>query len=82
VVAAQFAQQSNGQPTFLNVGKPFPEPDRFQVVIWGNQRANFPTPPEIAYRDREICVRGTIGEFRGTVEVTILGPDEIWVVGE
>ncbi|MEX1020035.1 MAG: hypothetical protein WDZ49_10275, partial [Litorilinea sp.] len=82
VVAAQFAQQTNGQPTFLNVGLAFPAPERFQVVIWGNQRANFATPPEIAYRDASICVTGEIGEYRGTAEVTILGPAAIRIAAE
>lgn len=82
VAAAQFAQQTNGQPTFLNLGKAFPAPDRFQVVIWGNQRANFPTPPEIAYANTTICVTGTVEAYRGTLEITVHQPDQIQITGE
>ena len=33
VVGTRYASGSNGQPTFLNVGKDYPDRDRFTVVI-------------------------------------------------
>ena len=33
VVNTKYASTSKGNPTFLNIGKPYPDPDRFTVVI-------------------------------------------------
>src|SRR5680860_278891 len=49
VMGTHYASSSNGQPTFLNIGRDYPDPDRFAVVIWGQDRGNFSTPPENAY---------------------------------
>ena len=35
VVSAYFATSTNGQPTFLNIGKEYPDPERFTALIWG-----------------------------------------------
>jgi len=34
VVDTRYASSSRGRPTFLNIGKPYPDPGRFTVVIW------------------------------------------------
>jgi hypothetical protein len=49
VVSAHYASDSNGKPTFLNVGKDYPDPGRFTVVIWGEDRGRFSSPPEGTY---------------------------------
>src|SRR5687768_4440310 len=42
VAGTRYASDSNGQPTFLNVGVDYPNPDRFVVLIWGENRGEFP----------------------------------------
>jgi len=74
VVSTNFAQNANSQPTFLDLGRAFPDPARFSVLIWGNQRANFPSPPETLYRGKTICVTGKITTYQGTLEMEVRTP--------
>jgi len=71
VVDATWASGSNGKPTFLNLGKPYPDPDRFTVVIWIQNRGNFPQAPEDYYLGKTICVTGLITEYSGIVEIEV-----------
>jgi len=57
VVAARYAAGSRGQPTFLNFEEPHPN-QVFGVVIWGSDRSKFETPPESAFRGRQLHVTG------------------------
>lgn len=79
VVDARYAATSRGRPTFLNIGRPYPDPSRFTVVIWGEHRRRFPTPPETAYAGKTICVTGTIELYRGSPQIVIDGPAAIVV---
>jgi len=69
VVGTHFASDSNGQPTFLNVGEDYPSQDRLVVVIWGNNRDNFPDDPENYYFGERICITGEIEEYEGVYQV-------------
>jgi hypothetical protein len=82
VKSAIFARQSSGRPTFLNVGRPFPNPQRFTVVIWGRHRDRFPSPPENLYRGEYICASGKIRLFEGVPETFASGPGAIDIRGE
>jgi len=54
--SAHYADRRKGQPTFLNLGEPYPH-EVFTVVIWGNDRSKFGAP-ERKYRDVRIGVTG------------------------
>jgi len=77
VVDTTWASGSNGKPTFLNLGKPYPDPDRFTVVIWIQNRSNFPQAPEDYYLGKTICVTGLITEYSGIAEIEVQYPSEI-----
>ena len=77
VVDATWASGSNGKPTFLNLGKSYPDPDRFTVVIWIQNRGNFPQAPEDYYLGKTICVTGLIMEYEGITEIEVEYPAEI-----
>jgi DNA/RNA endonuclease YhcR with UshA esterase domain len=77
VVDTHYASTSSGQPTFLNLGKAYPNPDRFTVVIWGDDRDSFPGPPEDYYYGKHIAVTGLIQEYEGSAEVFVSGPSQI-----
>ncbi|MEW5717099.1 MAG: hypothetical protein AB1817_00585 [Chloroflexota bacterium] len=79
VVRTTFAQTTNGQPTYLDLGRAYPDPARFSVLIWGNQRANFPSAPETLYHGKTICVTGKIASYRGTLEMEVRTPSQIEV---
>lgn len=76
VASTKFAASSNGSPTFLDVGVPYPDPRRFTVVIWIENRARFGRP-EVRYRGKTICVRGLIRSYRGGVETFATSPAQI-----
>jgi hypothetical protein len=80
VVSTRFASTSRGSPTFLNLGKPYPDSGRFQVVIWAENRANFPGAPESFYLGRTICVTGLIEVFRGIPEIEADSSEDISIV--
>ena len=77
VVSAYFATSTNGQPTFLNIGKEYPDPERFTALIWGRDLENFPFNPDEYYIGKTICVQGFIEEYKGTLEVEVTDPEQI-----
>lgn len=77
VADTNYASGSNGAPTFLNLGVPFPRPERFTVLIWGRNRGAFPTPPERLYLSKTICVTGLIETFQGIPQIEAMSPTQI-----
>jgi hypothetical protein len=77
VLDATFASESRGQPTFLNIGRGYPDPTRFTVVIWIPNRSNFPAPPEELYSGQTVCVTGQVTLYNGSAEMEIIGPEDI-----
>ena len=54
-----------------------PSKKRFTVVIWGQNRGNFPQPPESYYAGKSICVTGLIQEYEGIPQIEVTTPDDI-----
>jgi hypothetical protein len=77
VASAHLAASSKGQPTFLNLDKPYPS-QIFTILIWGSDRAKFGNP-ERDYARKNICVSGAIEEYRGTPEIIARSPSQIEV---
>ena len=69
VVDTAYASSSSGKPTFLNLGRSYPDPERFTVVIWGRNRNNFPNTPEDHYLGRDIRVDGLIELYKGGAQI-------------
>lgn len=77
VVSAYFATSTNGQPTFLNIGKEYPDPERFTALIWGRSLENFPFNPDEYYFGKTICIQGFVEEYEGTLEIEVTDPEQI-----
>lgn len=77
VVGTRYASSSNGKPTFLNIGRDYPDPNRFTVVIWGRCRPNFSSSPEAYYRGKTIYVTGLITEYDGVAQIEVCYPYQI-----
>jgi uncharacterized repeat protein (TIGR02543 family) len=77
VVDTSYASGSSGQPTFLNLCYAYPSPNRFTVVIWGENRGNFSQPPEDYYDGKTIYVTGLIVSYQGVPEIEVSSPDQI-----
>jgi hypothetical protein len=79
VVDTEWAEESQGKPTFLNLGLSYPDPGRFTVLMWIDARWNFDFAPEEVYLGQTVCVYGTIALYEGSAEMVIEGPEWIWV---
>jgi len=76
-VSARYSDKSRGQPTFLNLDRPYPN-HIFTIVIWGSDRSKFNTP-EDAYRDKQICVTGKFESYQGVPQIIARDPGQIQV---
>lgn len=79
VISVTYASSSKGQPTFLNIGKNYPDPARFTVLIWGSDRSKFSPTPEIQYKGKAIYVYGLIELYQGSAEIVVASPSQIQV---
>ena len=75
VVSTRYADSTKGQPTFLNLDKPYPN-QIFTVVIWGSNRSKFKAP-EDEYKDKKLCVSGKITAYAGLPEIIADDPKQI-----
>ena len=78
VASAKYSAQTKGQPTYLNLNRPYPN-QIFSVLIWGRDRPKFAEPPEAFYQGANICVTGRITSFRGAPEIVVHAPSQIAV---
>lgn len=76
VGGVMWAKKSKGKPTFVNLGRPFPDAP-FTIIIWENVRARFEQPPELLYTGGRLCVQGLIGEHRGMPQIVLQDPAQI-----
>jgi hypothetical protein len=79
VASVVYARRSSGRPTFINLGRRYPHPKRVTLVIWGEDRANFPRAPERMFRRGMIvCAQGIPSLFRGVpqIEIAVWDPQD------
>lgn len=77
IVSTRYADRSKGQPTFLNLDKPYPN-EIFTILIWGSDRPKFGRP-EATYRDKDVCVTGKITAYKGIPEIIASEPSQIQI---
>ena len=76
VESARHIPQTGGKPTFLNLGRAYPDP-LFTAVIWGEDRHRWQMPPEERYLTHTICVTGEVQMHRGVPQIRVRHPDQI-----
>lgn len=69
------SHQARGQPTFLDLDKPYPNAP-FTAVIFGDDRPKFGTP-ETSLRGKRICVTGQISDYHGRPEIVLTDPRQL-----
>ena len=75
VAGVHHAISSKGQPTFINLDKPYPN-QPFQIVIFGSDLPNFDNPQQ-KYSGNRVCVTGTIKIFKVAPEIVAHEPSAI-----
>ncbi|MFJ4046109.1 hypothetical protein ACIPV2_10235 [Microbacterium sp. NPDC089987] len=81
VVSTFTAVKSEGQPTFLNLGRDHPDAAGFTAVIFDDHRSAFPFDPALEYDHTEICVSGEIRAHEEFVQIEARTPEQIIVIG-
>ena len=76
VSGANYSSRSDGQPTYINLNRPYPN-EIFTILIWGVDRNNFPGAPENYYKSKRICVSGKIEEYKGTPQIIVRSANQI-----
>lgn len=76
VASTRYASSAEGQPTFINLGKAYPD-EVFTIVIWGDDRARFSVPPETWHG--RLCVTGKITSYQGEPQIEVSDPAQIGV---
>jgi hypothetical protein len=75
VASTNFAKQTKGQPTFLDMDKPYPN-ETFTVLILGQDRAKFGTP-EKSLLEKRVCATGAIQLYLGRPQVILHDPSQL-----
>jgi len=78
VKSTKYSAYSNGSPTFLDIGRPYPH-EGLATVIWIENRPAFGRP-EVKYRGHTICVRGAVHRYDGVPEIVARSPGQIRIV--
>jgi hypothetical protein len=72
VASVAFASAERGRPTFINLGRPYPNRSRVTLVIWGRDRVNFPRPPERMFKPGQIvCAQGVATMYAGAPQIEV-----------
>src|SRR5262245_31199083 len=77
VASATYATRSRGQPTFLNLDRPYPN-HIFTAIVWGSDRNRFGYAPE-SLQGKRICVTGFVTTYRNRPQIEVPDPSRIRV---
>lgn len=80
VKGTSYARSTNGRPTFLNIGRNYPNRSRFTVVIWGRYRSAFPSRPEVFHRGKTVFATGRIRMYKGSAQMFVQSPRKLVIV--
>jgi len=76
VASMRFVENTEGQPTFINMGKPYPN-QLLTVIVWGLVRQRFPKSLEELFNNKEICVTGKVELYKGKPQIVVLGNEQM-----
>ena len=79
IVDVEYASESNGEPTFIDLGAEYPDDSRVTVVIWGEDRSAFPYPPETIPVGKTLYVTGEVYVRNGVCHVKVESHSQIVV---
>ncbi len=76
IFGGRYFETSNGSPTLLNMGAPFPA-SPLTVMIPGDVRNKIGYAPEIQLKDKNVCVTGRIQLFKDKPEIVIYNMSQL-----
>jgi len=75
VALTNFDADTQFWPTFLDLGKPYPD-QVFTAVIYSADRDKFGTPRAML-QGKRVCVTDTVREYRGRLEIVLNDPSQL-----
>lgn len=82
VAHAAYEPDVRGEPTFVNLGSAYPDPERFDVVVFPDVREQWGAPPEEAVSGQRVCVRGFVDVRDGVPQIVLEAPEDLVVLPE
>jgi hypothetical protein len=76
VAGTAYVGSQPGRPSFLSFGGNYPN-QAFSVVVFAEDAENFRRRPDRLYRDKYVCVTGTVEMFDGKPRMVITTPEAI-----
>ena len=73
-----YLDRSKGTPTLLNAGGTYPNAP-LTILIWADARAKFIQPPEVFYKDKDVCISGKIILYKEKPEIVVYDEKQIVV---
>jgi DNA/RNA endonuclease YhcR with UshA esterase domain len=67
---------SGADITLIDVGGSHPN-ELLTLVIKGDDRKKFKTPPEEAFKEKKVCITGQVIDYKGKPEIIITDPEQI-----
>ncbi|EHQ27280.1 hypothetical protein [Mucilaginibacter paludis] len=67
---------SGGGITLLDLGAAHPN-ELLTLLIKGDDRKKFKDAPEVAFKNKAVCVTGTVIDYKGKPEIVITEADQI-----
>jgi hypothetical protein len=77
VAGVHYAANSRGNPTFVNLDKPYPN-QVFTILIWGEDLPKFDPKPS-SWDGKKVCVTGPITSYQGRPEIIAKAQTQIAV---
>ncbi len=77
---SSYLRDSNGQPAYIDIGAAYPDDSRVTMVVWGEDRGNFPDNPEAMYLGKTVCVTGELYAYEGATYVKVSSSNQIMVL--
>ncbi len=78
VVEVKSHEELPSKPTFIELGKAFPEQD-LTGVIWGTDRKLFAEDLQAELLRRRVCLQGLISPYNGKPEIILKKPSQLMV---
>lgn len=77
VVAVTQRDGIRGNPTWLEVGAAFPNPNRLKVVIWEEQKSLFPMVAPGPLTGRSVCITGKLTDYKGVAQIVLRDANQL-----
>ena len=76
IYGGKYLEAVKGSPTFLSLGRPYPNSD-LTIVIWDDARKLFKKVPEDYYKGALVSITGRIQMFNNNPSIIVSNPNQI-----